>query len=162
MLTPTIAELQQLLAAVPAAYNRFTPEEAAAPRPGGKWSCLQLLGHLCDSAINNLTRFIKVQYEPQPLQLAYYDQNEWMSAQQYASAPHDEILTLWISLNQSVLRAVSRMSAEQLALLFLRNDGTTVTLQWLVEDYVDHMKHHLRQMIPDQDWDSPAKNNPDQ
>ncbi|WP_052416790.1 DinB family protein [Paenibacillus sp. FSL R5-0912] len=159
MLTPMIAELQLLLAAVPAAYNRLTPEEAAAPRRGGKWSCLQLLGHLCDSAINNLTRFIKVQYEPQPLQLAYYDQNEWMNAQHYASAPHEEVLTLWISLNQSVLRVISRLSAEQLNLLFLRNDGTTVTLQWLVEEYVNHMKHHLRQMFPEQGWDSSAINN---
>ncbi|MEK4325655.1 DinB family protein [Paenibacillus sp. FSL R7-0297] len=159
MLTPMIAELQLLLAAVPAAYNRLTPEESAAPRPGGKWSCLQLLGHLCDSAINNLTRFIKVQYEPQPLQLAYYDQNEWMNAQHYASAPHEEVLTLWISLNQSVLRVISRLSAEQLNLLFLRNDGTTVTLQWLVEEYVNHMKHHLRQMFPEQGWDSSAINN---
>lgn len=152
MLMAPISDLQRLLTAVPAAYNRLTSEEASAPRPGGKWSRLQLLGHLCDSGVNNLTRFIKVQYEPQPLKLAYYDQNEWMAAQQYAGASGAEVLTLWVSLNQSVLRVISGLSSDQPGLLFLRNDGTTVTLQWLIEDYVDHMKHHLRQMFPDQDW----------
>ncbi|MEC0168719.1 DinB family protein [Paenibacillus graminis] len=148
MVQTTISGLQSLLKEVPAAFISISPEEAATPRPGGKWSKLQLLGHLCDSAINNMSRFIKVQYEPQPLRLALYDQNEWMAAQQYGSAAQEEVLALWVSLNQAVLRVISSLTRDQLQLVFLQESGETVTLQWLIEDYLEHMKHHLGQIFP--------------
>jgi hypothetical protein len=90
-----------------------------------------------------------VQYEPQPLQLALYNQNEWMAAQQYAGASREEIVPLWTSLNQSVLRVISGLSPAQLELVYQRETGETVTLQWLVGDYLAHMKHHLGQIFPD-------------
>lgn len=145
-----ISELEELLTAIPAAFLRLTAEEVTSPRQAGKWSRLQLLGHLCDSAINNLSRFIKVQYEPQPLTLAVYNQDEWMAVQQYAGAPPEEILTLWITLNQSILRVFSRLTPSQLSLIFQIEGGETVTLEWLIEDYLVHMKHHLGQIFPDQ------------
>ena len=148
MIQPAISELQRLLTAVPEAFARLDTAEITAPRPEGKWSKLQLLGHLCDSAVNNLSRFIKVQYEPQPLQLALYNQNEWMAAQQYAGAPREETVALWLSLNQSVLRVISGLSPAQLELVFQRETGETVTLHWLIEDYLAHMKHHLGQIFP--------------
>ncbi|WP_019914815.1 DinB family protein [Paenibacillus sp. HW567] len=150
MVQSTISALQLLVKKVPAAFASLSDEEAAAPRPGGKWSKQQLLGHLCDSAINNLSRFINVQYEPQPLSLALYAQNEWMAAQQYGDAPRGEILNLWVSVNQSILRVISSLTSDQLALLFLLNSGEMVTLKWLIEDYLDHMRHHLSQIFPDQ------------
>lgn len=149
MVQTTISGLQSLLKEVPAAFISISPEEAAAPRPGGKWSKLQLLGHLCDSAVINLLRFIKVQYEPQPLRLALYDQNEWMAAQQHGSATQEEVLALWVSLNQAILRVISGLTSDQLRLVFLKESGETVTLQWLIEDYLEHMKHHLGQIFPD-------------
>lgn len=151
MIQSTLSELQTLLTAVPGAFARFSDTEATAPRPGGKWSKLQLLGHLCDSAINNLSRFIKVQYEPQPLKLNSYNQNEWMAAQQYANAPREEVLSLWVSLNQSVLRVISNLSPEQLSLAFRPDDGGAVSLEWLIEDYLAHLKHHLGQIFTDQE-----------
>lgn len=145
-----ISELHRLLTAVPESFSRLTDAEVTTPRPGGKWSKLQLLGHLCDSAINNLSRFIKVQYEAQPLNLSSYNQNEWMAAQHYAEAPREEVLSLWVNLNQAVLRSISDLDPSRLNLVFLLEDGGTVTLQWLIEDYLVHMKHHLGQIFPDQ------------
>ncbi|MGN7762256.1 DinB family protein [Paenibacillus sp. 22594] len=150
MIQTTIIALQSLLKEVPAAFASYSPEEATALRPGGKWSKLQLLGHLCDSATNNLARFIKVQYEPQPLRLALYDQDEWMAAQQHGSSAPGEVSALWTSLNQAILRVITRLTPDQLQLVFLMENGGTVTLQWLIEDYLDHMKHHLEQIFPDQ------------
>ncbi|MNN50973.1 hypothetical protein D3C81_1655830 [compost metagenome] len=95
-----------------------------------------------------MSRFIKVQYEPQPLRLALYDQNEWVAAQQYVSATQEEILALWFSLNQAILRVISGLTSDQLQLIFLMESGETVSLQWLIEDYLEHMKHHLGQIFP--------------
>lgn len=54
------------------------------------------------------------------------------------------------SLNQAILRVITRLIPDQLQLVFLMENGGTVTLQWLIEDYLDHMKHHLEQIFPDQ------------
>lgn len=71
-----VTELQQKLSTL------SESEWSERPSPTA-WSKKQILGHLCDSAINNLSRFIKVQYEPQPFQLQRYQQNYWVDAQNY-------------------------------------------------------------------------------
>jgi hypothetical protein len=145
--------LQVLLQEVPHAFRSLTLEEAVEPRSEGKWSRLQILGHLCDSAINNVTRFIRVLHEPQPLLLLPYDQEQWVNAQRYGQASTEEILSLWLSLNQSVLRVISGLKPSQLSLSCqLPNGGDIVTLQWLIEDYLEHMVHHLKQIFPDIDF----------
>ena len=144
----TVSGLDSLLQQVPELYRNFSYTEWIEPHPEGKWSRLQILGHLCDSAINNLSRFIRVQYEFQPLGLTSYNQNKWVDAQNYSSADPDEILNLWVSLNQSVLRVVSTLTPLQLSLVYLLPQGESVTLEWLIEDYLEHMKHHLGQIFP--------------
>lgn len=145
---PPIDDLYLLLSEFPASFCSLTYAEVTEPRQEGKWSRLQILGHLCDSAINNLSRFIKMQYEPQPFPLTPYDQNKWMDAQQYGNAAPDDILNLWVSLNQTVLRVISNLTPAQLSLVVQFPQGDTVTLEWLIEDYIQHMKHHLGQIFP--------------
>ncbi|WP_409344383.1 hypothetical protein [Paenibacillus sp. MBLB4367] len=67
-----VKELENLLQAVPQKIREFTGDELARPISEGKWSRLQLLGHLCDSAINNLSRFIQLQYQQEPLLIIPY------------------------------------------------------------------------------------------
>ncbi len=145
---PPIDDLYLLLSEFPASFCSLTYAEVTEPHAPGKWSRLQILGHLCDSAINNITRFIKMQYEPQPFLLTPYDQNKWMDAQQYKNASPDDILNLWVSLNQTVLRVISTLTPAQLFLVAQLPQGDTVTLEWLIEDYIQHMKHHLGQIFP--------------
>ena len=78
----TIKELQQIvdlykkkIAAIPEA------EFSAKPR-ADKWSKKEVLGHLTDSAQNNLRRFICGQYEASPLKIVY-EQDFWVKANDY-------------------------------------------------------------------------------
>ncbi|WP_169786343.1 hypothetical protein [Viridibacillus arvi] len=64
-----------------------------------KWSKKEILGHLCDSAIMNIERFIKIQYEKQPYALPTYNQGEWVAKPNYQDTPIEEILTLFYFLN---------------------------------------------------------------
>ncbi|KGE20235.1 DinB family protein [Paenibacillus wynnii] len=148
----TVSGLDSLLQQVPKLYHSFSHTEWVELHPEGKWSRLQILGHLCDSAINNLSRFIRIQHESQPLDLTSYNQNQWVDAQNYSSADPDEILNLWVSLNQSVIRVISTLAPLQLSLVYLLPQGGTVTLEWLIEDYLEHMKQHLGQIFPDFDF----------
>lgn len=142
-----IARLEQHLREVPQAFFAIPAELVTSKPAPGKWSRLEILGHLCDSAINNLGRFIRAQSE-QPHRLLPYRQDEWVSVQAYQERSKEEIVALWSGLNQSILRVVQGMPAAARQISCELPDGTAVTLEWLVTDYVEHLEHHLRQIFP--------------
>ena len=59
---------------------RGLPEAAFYAKPDPyKWSKIEILGHLIDSAQNNLRRFICVQYESM-MPWIVYQQDAWVTA----------------------------------------------------------------------------------
>jgi hypothetical protein len=48
----------------------------------GKWSKLEVLGHLIDSSQNNIRRFITAQHEPAAPRIGY-DQEFWVAINNY-------------------------------------------------------------------------------
>ncbi|SDK36705.1 DinB superfamily protein [Catalinimonas alkaloidigena] len=124
------------------------PEEAwSAKKSPTVWSKRELLGHLIDSAMNNLRRFVVSQYEPAPH--VVYDQEAWVALQDYQHADTQELILLWQLLNQQLVRTVNRISDEQMLLTCnTSKEGAPElrTLHYLVEDYVVHLKHHLQQL----------------
>lgn len=114
-----------------------------------KWSKKELLGHLVDSALNNLKRFTEAQFGPEPYTFASYRQNELVMANAYQHLPADHLLTLWQSLNRQIAYVVSQMpeAARQRKVIVKGSDGPPRSLSWLIEDYVGHMEHHLDTLL---------------
>jgi hypothetical protein len=109
----------------------------------GKWSRKEILGHLCDSAMNNIRRFVVSQYEEN--NLIVYRQDDWVALQDYQSADIKDIITLWKLLNEQILRISKKIPAGK-----LNNNCNTPephTIGWLMEDYITHLKHHLDQIL---------------
>ncbi|BAU54556.1 DinB family protein [Mucilaginibacter gotjawali] len=117
-------------------------------RPGpGKWSAKEVVGHLIDSAQVNLQRFVRCTYQ-ENFKLVY-DQVEWVRAQHYQECQLDELLSLWRLLNRQIIRVLENYPADRLQ---ARCDNSKTeqclhTVEWLAQDYVDHLKHHLDQII---------------
>jgi DinB superfamily len=118
--------------------------EASVPERAGKWSAKQVVGHLIDSAVNNLGRIVRMQIEAGK-SLPGYEQMEWVRLQHYAEREWAEVLALWFALNEHVVWTIAHVERAKLA-----NDGVVageqVTLGFLIEDYIAHMEHHLRAM----------------
>lgn len=118
--------------------------EHAASRPGpGAWSKKEELGHLIDSAINNYARIIRVQKESAPL-LPGYQQDAWVERQGYSDRDWRDLITLWSALNRHMLAAAARISPSALARTCTIAGSQPMTLEFVIEDYVDHMVHHLQ------------------
>ena len=113
------------------------PAAATGARPGpGRWCAREVLGHLIDSAANNHRRFIVGQSDESGT-YDQYAQNEWVDRGRYADAEWSDLLTLWRAYNLQLARVISGMSDETLA---------SERMRFLVEDYIEHMRHHLEQI----------------
>ncbi|KOS61599.1 DinB family protein [Lysinibacillus agricola] len=143
----TIDRLNFWISKVPEEFHQMSDSEISKRPAPQKWSKKEILGHLCDSAINNLERFIKIQYDKQPFVLTSYDQVQWVKIQGYQELPIDEVLNLWVSLNKKIINVIKNIPNERLALQCDVGNNQIMTLQWLIQDYLEHTEHHLKKQI---------------
>lgn len=128
--------------------------EAAARRPSPEdWSIKEIIGHLIDSALNNHRRFVLAQWTTD-LVVSGYDPDAWVATQRYREAPWPGLVDLWRELNLHVARTMTSIPADvrmrerrehnldEIAFHPVPTDQPT-TLDYLMRDYVVHLKHHL-------------------
>jgi hypothetical protein len=118
--------------------------EASVPEREGKWCAKEVVGHLIDSAVNNLGRIVRLQIE-EGQSLPGYQQMEWVRLQHYAEREWAQVLALWFALNEHVAWTIAHVEKARLG-----NRGVVagepLTLGFLIEDYVAHIEHHLGAM----------------
>jgi hypothetical protein len=142
---------EQLRQRVTAAAERLRtlnePHVSFKPAPE-TWSKKEILGHLIDSASNNHQRFVRAQLEPE-LRFPAYAQEDWARSQGYGTADWRLLVDLWRLYNEHLANVIARIPTGQLATRCWIGQGEPVTLGFLVEDYLRHMDHHLRQLDRD-------------
>lgn len=137
-----IQEYEEKISAIP------SDDLYSKPLPG-KWSKIEVLGHLVDSAQNNLRRFVCGQYETSPPWIVY-NQDFWVAANHYQAADKNHVIQLWSLLNGRIGEILLKMPTDNYGKECNSGRETVQlhTLQWFAEDYIKHLKHHLNQIIP--------------
>jgi hypothetical protein len=133
-----IAEAKPLLSGI--------SQEAAGIRPfPGKWSKKEILGHLIDSAANNHQRFVRaaqniaVDFPP-------YNQNKWVDVQCYNKLNWQELIELFYYYNLHISKIIDSLPDEVLNNPVNIGKENPVTLEFVITDYLRHLKHHVEQL----------------
>jgi len=125
------------------------PTLTARPAPA-KWSKKEIVGHLVDSAQNNIQRFVRAQHEEKDVHILYR-QEDWVRLQNYQDYPTADLLQLWVLLNRHLGHIWTQMDARSWALTCKMGanmeEPETWTLDTLAIDYLRHLKHHLTQIF---------------
>ena len=128
--------------------DRITDEEASIPRAPGKWSRKEILGHLIDSACNNQQKFVRTRAQTH-LDFVGYQQDFWVESQKYNAADWSGLIAFWREYNFHLAHIIENTDAALLSNSITIDDHGTFTLEFIMQDYVEHLKHHLLQILPD-------------
>ncbi len=145
-----IHSLRTLLEALPERL-RSIPSGAAAIQADGGWSVKEELGHLVDSAANNHQRIVRAQLEDAPA-MPDYDGKKWVTLHAYQKRDWHMLIEMWERLNQLLLAAAEAVPETGWWRTCTVGSSEPMTVQFLLEDYVSHMREHLRHMkVPFED-----------
>ena len=97
------------------------------------------------SAANNHQRFVRAQ-DGEVLIFPRYEQDAWVRTQDYQSRSWLDLITFWRIYNQHLAHVIRRIPAAKLGRECRIEPGEPVTLGYLVEDYLVHLRHHLTQI----------------
>jgi len=145
--------LSSKLAAATAEFTTILDQGAAqlprltetAAREKGHWSRKQILGHLIDSAANNHQRFVRGQLDRE-LASPSYGQKEWVETERFQDREWNDLVHFWLAYNRHLLHLMTHVAPDRLDTIVRVGEDEPVTLEYVMIDYVRHLKHHLKQI----------------
>jgi hypothetical protein len=123
----------------------ISEEAARLSANKGEWAPKEVLGHLIDSAANNHMRFVRGALDGS-YEGPGYEQESWVDIHGYSEMQWSDLVEFWRRYNEILARVLDRMPEERLHSPCRIGVGEVVTLGFVVEDYVRHMRHHLEQI----------------
>lgn len=139
---------EELIELVHAYYSRLSvlDDSFVKEKPSPEsWSIQQVVGHLIDSAANNHQRFIRAQ-KGESLTFPKYDQNHWVQAQNYDSCSWQQLIEFWRMYNLHLAHVIRQIPDEKMRVKCTITPFEPVSLSFLIEDYVEHLKHHINKI----------------
>ena len=152
-----LADFRETIASATARLRAIPEEQSRHKSSPEDWSPIEVLGHLIDSAANNHHRFVRAQFT-NDLEFPGYEQDNWVNSQKYRDEAWSDVIQLWSAYNLHLLHVASvipedvltkhraRHTLDQIA-FNLVDKSEPATLEYLIRDYVDHLRHHLNQIF---------------
>jgi hypothetical protein len=140
------AQLERVIREVVEATRGWSQEEWQERRAPGKWSRIEIVGHLIDSARNNTERVVRA-LNTDALEWPSYNQEQQVRVQRYHETPAKRTIMLWWVLNQHLAHVMRGIPESKRATPCTIVGWRTLPLEHLVLDYTAHMEHHVRQIL---------------
>lgn len=138
--------------------RRISETDASLKPQPEKWSKKEVLGHLIDSASNNQHKFVRGIQAEGHVEMTGYAQNIWVAVQQYNMENWPDLVLLWESYNRHLAHVIRNVPTDKLDNTISISGSKPFTLRFIMADYVEHLKHHLKQILPDAGLESSFEN----
>lgn len=145
MVKESIERLRYLCDTLPAKLDKIPDDEFSKKTGPEKWSKKEILGHLIDSAANNHHRFVRAQFDDNPL--VTYDQNQWNHSGHYADMEKSHLIKFWALYNRHLVELAKRIPVDLLNRKISIDPDKSVPLEFVINDYLVHLEHHLHQLV---------------
>ena len=137
--------LEKLCLTIPQILNNNNDNDLNFKINPDKWSKKEILGHLIDSATINHHRFVRGQFEDVPF--IQYDQIKWNKMNHYQEMNSQQLISFWKIYNQQIVELIKFIPIENLARKVKIGENNSATIEFIFKDYVEHLEHHLKQII---------------
>ena len=143
-------DLRQIVNEGEPELKRISDAVALARPNSAKWSKKEILGHLVDSASNNHQRFVRG-VEGKGGAFLSYNQDLLVRLERTNELEWPVIIALWSNYNRFLAHVLSSLPPEaaeySCTLGGDEGGGKPVTLLFIASDYVEHLKHHVNQIL---------------
>ncbi|MCE1198546.1 MAG: hypothetical protein LWW85_06220 [Marinilabiliales bacterium] len=116
-------------------------------RNGQDRNIRQIVGHMVDSATNNIHRLVHFQYQPDPMVFPDYanlgNNDRWIAIQHYEEEDWQDLVMMWKFLNLHFIHVVRHLNPECLHHTWFSATGEPVVMEEMVVDYLRHFRLHL-------------------
>lgn len=144
MIEQAIQRLEFLCNTIPPLLYRLDETMVSVKPAPTKWSKKEIIGHLIDSATNNHQRFIRGQFEDLPR--ITYNQDDWNTHSYHQGIKTSQLIAFWEIYNRQLLAIISNIPRDHLSRQ-VNTGQMTYSLEFLINDYVEHLEHHLKQLV---------------
>jgi hypothetical protein len=153
----TAQNLRQTIDLILPHLKQISDAEACIKPLPNKWSKKEILGHLIDSACNNQQKFVRMMAH-QHLNFVGYAQDFWVGEQHYNEASWQEIINLWYAYNFHIAHIIEFVNPDFLQNTITIDDKGLFTLEFIMKDYAEHLKHHVKAILPEIGLESKFQN----
>jgi hypothetical protein len=135
----TVAQAEPLLMKLDNADTSTRPSER-------KWAKKEIVGHLLDSAGNNHQRFVRGTLQG-GLTFPGYEQERLVELQKFTQVDWNFLVDFWAAQNRFLAHVIASLPAGAATVSCSIGNSPPATLEWIAQDYVAHLKHHLNQIL---------------
>jgi hypothetical protein len=110
----------------------------------------QILGHLIDSASNNIHRIVHLQYQPSPLTFPNYatlgNNDRWIAIQNYQNEDWMTMIQIWKYSLLHFCHVIKNVNDDKLENEWISAPDKTITLKSMIVDFPRHLKLHISEI----------------
>ena len=111
----------------------------------------QILGHMVDSASNNIHRAVHLQYQKSPLVFPNYatqgNNDRWIAIQNYQDEDWKDLVQLWKYIHFHVVHVINNIDPAKLDNEWISAPGHgNIRLDGMITDFLRHFELHLTEI----------------
>jgi hypothetical protein len=148
--TPVVNEIDGLLDIWVPRLKELPEDVISKNRNNQNRTIRQILGHMIDSASNNLHRIVHLQYRESPLSFPNYatygNNDRWIAIQNYQEEDRETIISLWKYSHLHLLHVIKNINPEKLDQKWEADEEIFVSLEEMVIDFLRHFKLHISEI----------------